>query len=202
MANKASPESPFARLLKPGRYPHGVDGKINLVIQEQANVVQLQVIARKGQGASLSRWVSSFLGINKALTPLEGGQANDIHIYATGPQEYWVFSAKRNARKVEKLIADELGDTASLFDQSQGRFVLRINGSNAKGLLSKGSSLNLDEGTFPEIGGSHTTLEHIPALITQRTSPACFELSVPRSYAGSLLSWIAEAALEFGYILK
>lgn len=198
----ASPESPLARLLKPGRYPHDVDGKINLVIQEQANVAQLQVIARKGQGASLSRRVSSFLGISKALTPLEGGQANDIHIYATGPQEYWVFSAKRNARKVEKLLADGLGDTASFFDQSHGRFVLRISGGDAKGLLAKGSSLNLDGGAFPANGASHTTLEHIPALITQRASPACFELSVPRSYAGSLLSWLAEAAQEFGYILK
>ncbi|MHA1164595.1 MAG: sarcosine oxidase subunit gamma [Alphaproteobacteria bacterium] len=198
----AQPRSALDLLLKPGRYPRGGDGAINLVIQEQPNVAQIQLIARKGQGASLARRVSSFLGIQKTLAPREGGQADGIHIYATGPLEYWVFSAKHSARLLEQRLADELGDSASLFDHSHARFVVRINGDDATGLLAKGTSLDLDESAFPAHGASHSTIEHIPALVARRSSPPCFELSVPRSYAGSLLSWLAEAAQEFGYILK
>jgi len=195
-------ESPFDRLLKPGRYPRAGAGEINLVIQEQPNVAQIQVIARRGQNASLARRISSFLGISESLAPREGGQIYGLYIYATGPQEYWVFSAEHSAQEVELRLAYELGDTASLFDQSHGRFVLRISGDDATRLLAKGTSLDLDEGVFPAQGASHSTLEHMPVLVAKRTSPQCFELSVPRSYAGSLLNWLTEAALEFGYILK
>jgi len=110
-----------------------------------------------------------------------------------------VFSAQHNASELEKQFAEALGDTASLFDQTHGRFVVRISGDDATRLLAKGTSLDLDEGAFPAQGASHTTIEHLPALVVRRANPACFELSVPRSYAGSLLTWFTVAAEEFGY---
>jgi heterotetrameric sarcosine oxidase gamma subunit len=195
----AQPQSALGHLLKPGQTPRAGDGEAGLVIQEQPNVAQIQLIARKGQSASLARRISSFLGVRKALAPLEGADTGSIHIYATGPLEYWVFSAKHNSSELEKRLADALGDTASLFDQTHGRFVVRISGDDATRLLAKGTSLDLDEGIFPTQGASHATIEHLPALVVRRTNPICFELSVPRSYAGSLLAWFTEAAVEFGY---
>jgi sarcosine oxidase subunit gamma len=113
-----------------------------------------------------------------------------------------VFSAKHNATELEKQLADALGDTASLFDQTHGRFVVRISGDDATRLLAKGTSLDLDEGVFLAQGASHATIEHLPALVVRRATPVCFELSVPRSYAGSLLAWFTEAAEEFGYSVE
>ena len=201
VSETAQPQCAFGRLLKPGQTPGGRGGAMTLVIQEQLNVAQIQVIARKGRSASLARRLSSFLGIRKALAPREGGQTDFIHLYATGPQEYWVFSTKLGAQALERQLADALENAASLFDQTHGRFIIRISGDDAVRLLAKGTSLDLDESVFPALGASHTTLEHIPALVVRRTSPDCFELSVPRSYAGSLQSWLGGAAREFGYIL-
>ena len=148
MSDIAQPRSALGYLLKPGQSPRAGDGAAGLVIQEQPNVAQIQIIARKGQSASLARRLSSFLGIRKDITPLEGANNDSIHIYATGPTEYWVFSAKYNASALEKRFADVLGDAASLFDQTQGRFVVRISGDDATHLLAKGTPLDLDEGAF------------------------------------------------------
>ncbi len=202
MSDLAQPQSALDLLLKPGRYPRVVDGAINLVVQEQRDVAQIQMITRNGRNASLVRRVTSFLGVEKALAPQEGGEADGIHIYATGPREHWVFSAKYSAQQLERRLAEELGDAASLFDQSHGRFILLVSGDSAAHLLAKGTSLDLNESAFLASGASHSTIEHIPALVLRCETPKGFQLSVPRSYAGSLMAWLCEAAQEFGYILK
>ncbi len=198
----AQPQSALDHLLKPGRYPRADGGASSLVIQERPNVAQLQVIARKDQGASLARRLSALLGAATALAPLEGAEADGVDVYATGPLEYWVFSETHSAQVLERRLADELGETASLFDQSHARIVVRISGDSATGLLAKGTPLDLDAGAFPAEGASHTMIEHIPALVARRAVPACYDLSVPRSYAGSFVAWLAEAALGFGYTVQ
>ncbi len=198
----ARPQNALDHLLKPGEYRRAGGGASGLVIQERPNVTQLQVIARKDRGASLARRLSALLGARKALAPLEGAAADGVRGYATGPLEYWVFSETHGAQALERRLADELGDTASLFDQSHARFVVRISGDGATGLLAKGTALDLDGGAFPAEGASHTMIEHIPALVVRRAVPACYDLSVPRSYAGSYVAWLAEAALEFGYSVE
>ena len=198
----AQPRSALCDLLKPGQTPRAGGGVVDLVIQEYPNVTQLQVIARKDQSAALARQISNLLGARKTLVPLEGADKEGIHIYATGPLEYWVFSTKHSAFELEKRLEDKLGDTASLFDQTHGRFVVRISGDDATRLLAKGTSLDLDESAFPIQGASHSMIEHIPVLVVRNTSPACYDLSVPRSYAGSLLAWFSEAAAEFGYSVE
>jgi len=183
-------------LLKPGRYPGAGGGAFNLAVQERPNVTQLQVIARKDQGASLARRFSSLLGIGKALAPLESAAAEGIQIYATGPLDYWLFSERHSAQALERRLADKLGDTASLFDQSHARFVVRISGDDATRLLAKGTPLDLEAGALPAHGASHTMLEHIPALVVRCASPVTYDLSVPCSYAGSFMAWLGEAALD------
>ncbi len=201
MSKMAQPQSALDHLLKPGQYPR-TGGESSLVIQERPNVTQLQVIARKNQGASLARQLSALLGVGKALAPLEGAEADGVHVYATGPMEYWVFSETHGAQALERRLSDELGDTASLFDQSHARFVVRLSGDGATGLLAKGTPLDLDAGAFPAQWASHTMIEHIPALVARRALPVCYDLSVPHSYAGSFLAWLAEAALGFGYAVE
>ncbi len=198
----AQPQSALDHRLKPGRYPRADGGASSLVIQERPNVAQLQVIARKDQGESLARRLSGLLGAATALAPLEGAETDGVDVYASGPLEYWMFSETHSAQVLERRLADELGDTASMFDQSHARFVVRISGDSATGLLAKGTPLDLDAGAFPAEGASHTMIEHIPALVARRAVPACYDLSVPSSYAGSFVAWLAEAALGFGYAVQ
>ena len=131
----------------------------------------------------------------------DGGLSRTVLVCATGPLEYWVFSETHSAQALERRLADELGDTASLFDQSHARFVVRISGDDATRLLAKGTPLDLEAGALPAHGASHSMIEHIPALVARCAIPVYYELSVPRSYAGSYVAWLAEAALEYGYVV-
>jgi heterotetrameric sarcosine oxidase gamma subunit len=194
------PEPALGHLLKPGRYPGAGGGASGLVIQERPNVAQIQVIARKDRDDSLARRLSALLGT--ALAPLEGAETDAFCIYATGPREYWVFSETLGADALERRLGDELGDTASLFDQSHVRIVVGIRGDGATGLLAQGTNLDLGGGAPPAPGASHTALDHVPALVVRRAERNSYNWSVPRSYAGSFVAWFSEAALEFGYTVE
>ena len=190
------PENFLDHLLKPDRYPGAGGGASSLVIQGRPNVTQFQVIARKDQGVSLGRRISALLG------PEQVAETDGIRAYATGPEEYWVFSETLDAGALERRLGDELGETASLFDQSHARIVVGIRGDGATGLLAQGTSLDLEGDSFTARGASHTMVDHVPALVAGRAEPGSYDLSVPRSYAASFAAWIAEAALEFGYTVR
>lgn len=196
------PELALGHLLKPGRYPGAGGGASGLLIQERANVAQIQVIARKNRDDSLARRFTALLGAGTALAPLEGAETDAYCVYATGPREYWVFSETLDASALERRLGDGLGDTASLFDQSHTRIVVGIRGGRATELLAQGTPLDLDGNAPPAPGASHTALDHVPALVVRRADPGSYDLFVPCSYAGSFVAWLAEAAMEFGYTVE
>ncbi len=150
-------------------------------------MTQFQVIARKGKSIAFGR----------KLAPLEGVEADGLFICASGPGEYWVFAEKLCACDVETVLGKELGETASLFDQSHGRIVLRIEGPCAADVLAKGTALDFHPTAFPAQGAAHTVIEHIPALVAQRTGLGCYDISVSRSYGLSFITWLTEAGREF-----
>lgn len=196
------PEPALANVLKPGHYAGAGGGASSLVIQERPNVAQIQVIARKDKVDSLARRLSALLGTGTALAPLEGVETDAFRVYATGPREYWVFSETLGAGELERRLGDELGDTASLFDQSHVRIVVGIRGDGATGILALGTPLDLEGGTPPAPGACHSALDHVPALVVRRAERNSYDLSVPRSYAESFVAWFSEAALEFGYTVE
>ncbi len=90
-------------------------------------MTQFQVIVRKGKSTAFGR----------KLAPLEGAEVGGLFICATGPDEYWVMAVKQGASDVETRLLKQFGETASLFDQSHGRAVLRIEGPCAADVLAK-----------------------------------------------------------------
>lgn len=165
-----------------------LEGQIQFVshpdvsVRELHRITQFQVIARKGAPDAFA----------KQLAPLEGTEIDGLFISATGPREFWVFAAKHSSREVEALLFEQFGETAALFDQSHGRVVLRIEGPRAADILARGSPL--DPGEAPASGAAHTVFEHIPVLVAWRDGLAGADVSIPRSFAGSFVSWLAGAA--------
>ena len=178
MSDIPMPQSPLEGRTQPSAHS-GVS------IQELSGITQFQVIVRKGKTVAPG----------KTLSPLEGREIDGLFICATGPGDYWVFAGNHDTRAVEALLNEQFGETASLFDQSHGRVMLRIEGPRAAGILAKGSPLDLD--TMPASGAAHTVIEHIPVLVAWRDGFEGVDVSIPRSYAGSFVTWLAEAALEF-----
>lgn len=198
MADVISRISPLERVLKPG--VHASAGGVS--IEELPDMAQFQLIARKGEAAQLAGSLSRFLGLKHALAPMEGAEINGLFICATGPLEYWVFAEGREPSGALRELGEIVGDSASLFDQSAGRCVIRLAGKHAANVLAKGTSLDLQGEAYPSQGASHTVIDHIPALAGWRTDPARYDISVPRSYAGSFIAWLSEAALEYGFSIE
>ncbi len=179
-------QSPLEGQIQSGRH-------LDLSVQELPGIAQFQVISRKGKSAVLGKKVAGLLARKNALTSLEGAEAGGFFICGPGPGEYWVFAEKPGARDVETMLDKELGETASLFDQSHGRIVLRIEGPRATDVLAKGTPLDFHPTAFPAQGAAHTVIAHIPALVAQRAGLGCYDISVPRSYGLSFITWLTEA---------
>jgi len=168
----------------------------DISIHERPGVTQLQLVARNGKTAELAANISRFLARKTALAPSEGAANKGLFICATGPREYWVFTQTQNPSEAIEVLSKIIGSSASLFDQSQGKYVVRLAGKHVSGILAKGTALDLHRDAFPALGASHTVIEHIPALVARYAD--YHEISVPRSYANSFITWLREAAREYG----
>ncbi len=188
-------------LLKPGTY--GAEGMApGVSIEQRPHVTQYQLIARNNKAAQLANRLSRFLGKKRALAPMAAAERNGLFVCATGPRDYWILaegSAGSDAPGVLDGIAD---NCASLFDQSEGRVVVRLSGPNAAVALAMGTPLDLLGPAFPAEGASHTVIEHIPVLVAWRAKPVCYDISLPRSYAASFITWLRETARDFGYVIE
>lgn len=200
MSDTVAKHSPFGRMLEPGTH-FAAGGAHDVIIQERQEVTQLQLIARRNKAAQAAKSLARFLGRKNALATIEGAEGNDMFICATGPQEHWIFSEGLSASDAIVELDNIIGAYASLFDQSAGRCVIQLAGKNAVNVLAKGTSLDLHRELFPAQGAIHTVIDHIPVLVAQRTDPICYDVSLPRSYADSFITWLLQGAREYGYVI-
>lgn len=201
MPDGITAQSPFAGLLVPGTQ-FTAAGTAGIAIQERRNVVQLQLIARKGKSAVLANKLAGLLGQRQTIAPLAGAANDGLFVCATGPLEYWAFAERRTPASVVRSLEKTIETEASLFDQSAGRCTLRLSGDKALHVLAKGTSLDLHPQSLPIRGAAHTVIEHIPALVARRNDLAWHDISVPCSYALSLATWLLEAARDVGYTIE
>ena len=164
-----------------------------LTIRERRDVAQLQLIARNGKAPQLAAGIMTLLGRRSVLAPMEGDETEGSFICATGPLEYWALVEGRKAEDAIERIRRVAAECASLFDQSHGRFVVRLSGATAQALLGKGTALDLRQPYFPARGGSHATIAQVPALVIRRES-GVYDVSAARSYARSFVAWLEEVA--------
>lgn len=170
------------------RLPAGDD---DLAVEERAGLKQLQLIARSGRRDALAAAIGKFLKRKNPLSPFELDGRGGVLVCAVGPDEFWVNiedrAQPRDVREFEKLT-DSL---ASAFDQTDGRFVVRLSGRKAVDVLARGTSLDLQNPSLPAQWGSNTSIGHIPALLLcRREKNAVYDVSAPRSYAGSFIAWL------------
>jgi len=91
-----------------------------------------------------------------------------------------------------------VGLFAAVSDQSDARLVLRLSGPKLRDVLAKGVPIDLHPNVFKP-GDVATTLVAYIGVQLDRIDEASFQLTAPRSMAGSLWSWLSASAAEFGY---
>ncbi len=178
------------------------DQKPGVVIEERPDICLLQMFARNNDPLQLANIMTQYLSLEKPLAPMAAASKNGLLICATGPLEYWVMGQKPDAIDALAQIQSKAEQSASIFDQSEGKLVLALTGAKAADILAKGTALDLHAKTLLAKGAAHTVIEHIPVLLTWQSPAGHYDLLIARSYAHSFMTWLCDAAREVGFVIN
>ncbi|UVK48358.1 sarcosine oxidase subunit gamma (plasmid) [Mesorhizobium sp. AR07] len=125
------------------------------------------------------------------LSGLDKGAVRNV-----SPGQWFIVGNEPMMHWDMKALLETLEPRATGIDQSGGRVRIRIEGSHAARVLSKGTAVDLSAGSFP-IGQSATTLiGHIAVHLT-RILQDDFELMVLRGFAESLWDDLIRMSAEY-----
>lgn len=174
---------------------HGrTDGPAGVTITPREGLALASVTAVDGAEEKLAASVQERFGLS---LPEPGAAlfSGETGLIWSGPGQWLALAPTR--RDLDGLGAALTG-LAAVADQSDGRAVLRLSGPDARRALEKGVSVDLHPRTFGSGRTAVTAVAHIGVQLWQRDDRPTYEIAVARSFAGSLWSWLEEAAAEFG----
>jgi len=193
MASFAGQErSALHGLATPGRFGRPGTG---LVIVERIDIAFASVIAKRGKHDALVAAVETAFGVALPQGPRRAAKGA-ITFAGTGPGQ-WIASAE-GAEGFAARLRSRLGPFATVTDQSDARLVLHLSGPRVRDALAKGVPLDLHPKVF-KAGDVATTLVAYIGVQIDRIDEATWQLTAPRSMAGSFWSWLSASAAEFGY---
>jgi methylglutamate dehydrogenase subunit D len=194
---KLRSRAPLDDLAVPGRFGAGTR-KPGLVIEERTDLALATLIARRGETQNLRHAIAAAYGLalpeGSYVVTKDGVSFAGIGVgkwlgVAEGPAALGYISGLRG----------RLMGLASIADQSDGRVVLRLSGEQVREILAKGIPLDLHPRNFKTGDIASTMISQMGVQIQQLDDRPTFQLMAFRSFAGSLLSWLAKSAAQFGY---
>lgn len=186
-----SRQAAFSRPM--GLLPQG-DGDIVLTQRVQPSIAT--VMARSGATATLADRVRVLFDI--ALPDGPGAcSAGRLTIIGTGPGT-WLFVHDGGSPAWAEGLAEDIGGSGSVVDQSSAYALLQIGGRGARGLLGRGAFIDFHPAHFAAGSAAVTLIAHMGAVLWQRDDAPTYEIAVFRSYAESFWNWIETAAAGFG----
>jgi sarcosine oxidase, subunit gamma len=118
-------------------------------------------------------------------------------ILCIGPADWLVVASDSDANGLLQWLGEAFeGPAFRATDASQALCRVEIKGPAVRDLLAKGCSLDLHPTLFAPGHAVRTRFAGMP-IIVRCTDTSAFELIVTRSYVDYLMSWLADAALEF-----
>ncbi len=173
----------------------GRAGATGLTIVERTDIAFATVIARRDQRGTLATACNTAFG----LVPPDGPRrvtVGALTFAGTGPGQ-WMASSQSEPNMAARLRA-VIGPFAAVTDQSDSRLVLDLSGPNVRDVLAKGVPIDLHREVF-KVGGVAVTLVAYIGVQIDRLDETTYQLTTPRSTAGSFWSWLSASAAEFGY---
>lgn len=124
--------------------------------------------------------------------------AGAVRALCLSPGEWLLVSDQQAAASIVERCAGELAaQSAVLIDSTDGLGSLRVRGSKARDVLSKGCGLDLRPQAFPVGRCGRTRFAQIPVVLDHIDDATGFRIHVARSYLRYLADWIEDAAVEF-----
>ena len=168
-----------------------------LTVRERPDVALAAIIARKGQEAELALRMREKFGCElPAMNTYVA--ATTLRMAATGPRQWLAMADNIGGLQFQRQLTAELGELASIFDQSDGRTILQIQGTKVRETLAKGVLLDLDPAVFGVGSAAITSIAHIGVHFWQTDAKPTYEFAVFRSFAVALSEWLLDSAAEYG----
>jgi sarcosine oxidase, subunit gamma len=118
-------------------------------------------------------------------------------IICLGPTDWLVVATEADADVWLDRIAEAFdGSAFRATNVSDALTCIEIDGADVRDLLAKGCSLDLHPPQFPPGRAARTRLAGMPVVV-HCTGASTFKCIVTLSYTVYLLSWLADAMLEF-----
>lgn len=188
--------SPLHGLAVPGR--HGAAaGAPGLVVEERVSLAFATVIARRGKADALATAVAASYGVTLPRGPRRASSGG-VTFAGVGPDQ-WIASAEGADASFVTKMRSRIGPLAAVMDQTDARAVIRLSGPKAREVLAKGVPTDLHPTVFKAGDVATTLVAYIGVQLDLLDDGPTYQLTAPRSMAGSFWSWLAASAAEFGY---
>jgi sarcosine oxidase subunit gamma len=169
-----------------------------LTVVERTDIAFASLIVKQGKREALAAAVETAFGVALPKGARRAGKGA-ITFAGTGPGQ-WIASAEgKEAPGFSARLRARLGPFAAVTDQSDARLVLWLSGPHVRDVLAKGVPVDLHAKTFKPGDVASTLIAYIGVQIDMLDDSPTFQLTAPRSMAGSLWSWLSASAAEFGY---
>jgi methylglutamate dehydrogenase subunit D len=161
------------------------------------------MISSRRQGRALAERIERIHGLKLPQGP-QRAAAGEAAFIGVGPG-VWLATSERGLNTFAETLAGQIGDLASVSDQTDGLAALRLSGPMLRAALCKLIPLDLHPRSFRVGDVAVTVAAHIGVTLwrldDEDANSPVFELAVPRSMAGSFSEAFGESAGEFGIIL-
>jgi sarcosine oxidase subunit gamma len=179
----------------PGHF--GRAGASGLTIVERTGIAFASINAKRDRRSALAAALDTAFGI--ALPDGPRRVTSGALTLAGSGQAQWIASAEGpDAAGLAARLRARISPFAAVTDQSDARLVLHLSGANLRDVLAKGVPIDLDPRVF-KVGDVAVTLAAYVGVQIDRIDEATYQLTTPRSTAGSFWSWLSASAAEFGY---
>jgi methylglutamate dehydrogenase subunit D len=188
---------PLHGIAQAGR--HGrLTGAAGLAIEVRTDLALVSVIAKRNKLEGLKTAVSTTYGV--ALPDGPRRLAAGLFAFAGVGPDQWLASAEgAEAAGFASRLRGRIGLFAAVTDQSDARLVLQLSGARVREVLAKGVPVDLHPKAFKLGDVANTVVAHIGVQIEMLDAAPMFQLTTPRSTAGSFWSWLTASAAELGY---
>jgi len=140
--------------------------------------------------------LSRYLNADQLPTLGRFNHYSDIYCAALTPGQFMVLSNNDDLHcELSALFSPEI---AAVVDVSHSRSGLELKGKNVAKLLNKGLAINLDDDHLPPGSILQSTIHAIGIILIKSTSEH-YSLFSYSSFSESLLEWVIDSSLEYGY---
>ena len=165
-------------------------------VTDRRGLALAQLFARPGKEESLVRRLN--LPTQPGHSSAHNGSPANHLALPLAPKQWMLIAEGGGDGSFSRNIREYIGEFGYVSEQSHARVILRVGGTHARELLSKGCRLDLHPRAMSTGACASTTIAHVGVLLHQVDESPTYDLLVYSGFARYFWEWLKESAAEFG----